>query len=419
MYLCRVKGYWYFRIRIPQDLRGVFPSGELKKSLKTSSWKNAKALVKVYCYRAERLFTLMRCAVLTGEHIKALVNKYLHDTLEADEDFRILHDSPMEDSLNEKLQKAYQAVIAERKAELAANDLKAIEPHADSLLKEAGLELKKDSVEYKRLCRELLKAEIDYFTVGLERYKGNYHNWFDGTLKQAALAAPMVSPEAHHPAKPLLEALKEYIKEKTSTGAWREKVAKENAASYKRFLNTIRLLKDIQEVQLKDITRDELIQYSETLRILPPNINKRQELIGKSLAEVIEITKSKGLKPMSPRTRNKNLQQVDSFFRWCIDERRYLDYNPAKNLKVKQEGKAYEQREDYSREDLERLLSSPVYSGETENPEQFWIPLIALFSGMRLEEICQLYLSDIQRVGCFTFLCKIPSYFIISDAITQ
>jgi len=41
---------------------------------------------------------------------------------------------------------------------------------------------------------------------------------------------------------------------------------------------------------------------------------------------------------------------------------------------------------------------------QMEKPYQFWMPLIGLYTGMRIEEICQLYVSDLKKIDgiwCF------------------
>lgn len=52
-------------------------------------------------------------------------------------------------------------------------------------------------------------------------------------------------------------------------------------------------------------------------------------------------------------------------------------------------------------EELNKIFSSPVYANGDENKfaYRFWLPLIALFTGARLNEICQLYLDDIRKVN--------------------
>jgi integrase len=61
-----------------------------------------------------------------------------------------------------------------------------------------------------------------------------------------------------------------------------------------------------------------------------------------------------------------------------------------------------EQRKAYSVEDLQTIVNNlPKEQGK---PERYWIPLIAMYSGLRLDEICQLHSDDVQQldgVWCF------------------
>ena len=64
-----------------------------------------------------------------------------------------------------------------------------------------------------------------------------------------------------------------------------------------------------------------------------------------------------------------------------------------------------QEREVFTSEDLGKLFRNEGFRAlEKERPERYWVPLIALYSGARLEEICQLELRDIRKVGdiwCF------------------
>ncbi len=78
--------------------------------------------------------------------------------------------------------------------------------------------------------------------------------------------------------------------------------------------------------------------------------------------------------------------------------------------------RARDQRSMWSSDELRVLFATPVWSG-CQSPhrrsklgdlilrdEKFWLPLIAVFSGMRQEEICQLRLADVrQEEGVWVF----------------
>src|SRR5262249_4451784 len=68
-------------------------------------------------------------------------------------------------------------------------------------------------------------------------------------------------------------------------------------------------------------------------------------------------------------------------------------------------------REKYSDPQVRRIFSSPIWTGcksvyyfvsagtQIVKNENYWVPVIACLMGMRLEEICQLWLDDIIDEG--------------------
>jgi hypothetical protein len=57
-YLLKIADTYYFRNRIPKDLIRHFKAREIKKSLKTSSYKDAKVAAKAHVYQLEPPFLL-------------------------------------------------------------------------------------------------------------------------------------------------------------------------------------------------------------------------------------------------------------------------------------------------------------------------------------------------------------------------
>ncbi len=63
----------------------------------------------------------------------------------------------------------------------------------------------------------------------------------------------------------------------------------------------------------------------------------------------------------------------------------------------------------WEKAELARLFATPIWTGRLSEQrrttlgspilrdKKFWLPLITVFSGLRLEEICQLYGVDIKR----------------------
>ena len=70
--------------------------------------------------------------------------------------------------------------------------------------------------------------------------------------------------------------------------------------------------------------------------------------------------------------------------------------NPAQGLELKDERQHVELKPPFSNDDIRKLFFSGDYLPENfKNPAYYWVPLIGLYTGMRLEEICQLHCEDI------------------------
>jgi integrase len=89
---------------------------------------------------------------------------------------------------------------------------------------------------------------------------------------------------------------------------------------------------------------------------------------------------------------------------WCEICKQYVEKNWAKGLATKDKQNPKDKRKLYDTEDIRQLINSPIYTNEfpDKHPERSWIPLIALFSGCRLNEICSLYLKDIFN-ACYNY----------------
>jgi integrase len=86
-------------------------------------------------------------------------------------------------------------------------------------------------------------------------------------------------------------------------------------------------------------------------------------------------------------------------------------FNVAEGLKVEDPVDDVDKRNPFTIGDLQKMFAAPLYTG-CINDEQgfkkpgpnvmrrarFWCPLLALFSSMRLNEICQLTVNDIQVI---------------------
>ena len=131
-------------------------------------------------------------------------------------------------------------------------------------------------------------------------------------------------------------------------------------------------------------------------------MNVIKQFKGKPIDEVIRIVEKKKDKValLSDTSRSKYVERVSMLMKWCIESAFYIDRNYFMKLAVKYDEEE-QQRRPFTTEELQKLIQSPVYLKKKipiKDAHKFFIPLIALFSGMRMNEICQLHTKDIKQI---------------------
>ena len=152
--------------------------------------------------------------------------------------------------------------------------------------------------------------------------------------------------------------------------------------------------------------------FVQVLRRLPANLEKKRAslgLEGKGLREIADIAEKKGLAPQDDSNTNKKIGIVHQCFTWIIKQFDECEVSPVNGMKVATRRNAKEERDPFTPEQLTAIFNAPIYVGclserYWSQPGQmilrtsakFWVPLIALFTGMRSGEICQLTTKDVQ-----------------------
>ena len=126
---------------------------------------------------------------------------------------------------------------------------------------------------------------------------------------------------------------------------------------------------------------------------LPPHFKTKKEFKGMSLVDIAKIQHPKFL---STKTVNKYLGVAKEIFGYA--ERNNLIFkNPMEGLLLPESKRPDKLRDAFSTDDLNAIFSSRFYHQEKhKHPWQFWIPILALFTGCRLEELCQLHVEDVR-----------------------
>ena len=208
------------------------------------------------------------------------------------------------------------------------------------------------------------------------------------------------------------EAFDAYVKAKTLT--WSAASAKDIPPQVRQFVEIVRELEHGRDIRVDELSREHIRSYFDTLKHLPCRLCGQRQFTGKGWLQLADMGRSGQIERLlSVKTMEVRQTNVRSFVNWCELEYRgavqakYVNSGFPKVLSDKDIRRKGVKRESFTQDELKAILGDMVkYVKATEGvSSRFWAPLIALYSGMRLEEICQLHLSDIVKVDgvlCFS-----------------
>ena len=193
-------------------------------------------------------------------------------------------------------------------------------------------------------------------------------------------------------AKLLSSVMDEFISDRHHD--WSVKTKMENEAS-------LRLLLDvIGDVDVSTISSETARGLRDNLSLLPANLYKLHPQM--TAVQVLQmVLDGVDISPMSTTSVNKHLSRFSGLMSHCVKEG-HLSVNPTEGISIKQKRRADEERKVYTPDDMKKIVEHLLL--DEGKPERYWLPLIAMLSGLRLDEACQLYTEDVKMIGgvwCF------------------
>lgn len=414
-------GVFGFRIVIPRDLRLSFPRREIRISLRTTSRTAAKPLALRLTLLTQNYFDKIRRApsfdkaLAIGEELIQALGTGSFDELTGQLDALIPQVEGQSGILLRKLvalrnehsaiQVAKLACLKETVDQLEGKN----DAEIDSLFcdmyanvtplvikgNQLGVEVNDLMLKAQRTLQEAVhghalqamhdsqKAEISNITDLAAEIAAKV------TLRSAIGSLDLNATTAPPPVKSeqLAAVVEAYCTNQIIEGSWSAKTEAENRAIFTLWVRVV------GDQPISGYGKVQHREYKEKLLRLPSNLNKSPKYRGKSIDDVLAL----GDTPAAPNTINKNLTRVSSLFEYAVAHG-YATSNPATGMGVKNPKRANEERQAFSDDDLAKLFGSAEYvRGRHKHPYQYWVPLIALYTGARLNEICQLYLCDLDE----------------------
>ena len=347
--------------------------------------------------------------MLDEHQITELIQRFYAFELEDENRLRLSTGVQFDEANRRAAVSYFQRLGLDVKEALARNELQRANQWVDALLEREGFDAEIDAVSRARLQQGVLRASCEVAEAMRKRFEGDFnHTPADGVLVASTPPNPNREGATKSPAKPKKDAsgftveAEQFRLARVRRGVWDPQTALQARKTYELFVELC------GDRPIAGYVREDAVQFKNLLSDLPAVYGKAPKYRGMQAKDVVLASLDSGEPRLSARTVQRHLSALASLWGDRI-EAGEVPGNIFANFKLPSGKRPQDQRPMWSTDKLRELFDSPIWRGckSTERrsqrgphvirDERFWLPLIALFSGMRQEEICQLQLADIRQ----------------------
>lgn len=395
-HITRKRGVYYYRRRLPGD-----GCDEVAVSLRTRNYRQAEA-------RAERLHSVFTEAI-RAMNSKAKITVALRECVSemiAEDESRWLRTPSNraayaamldddEDPLDADVE-ATKVALEGARSDAKRRDFIGVDDAVDALIQDKGL----SQANRPEIAFGIVQAKIKMLEARLHRLRGEHSDARAETVapspKEAASAAPAVTGPR------LSELLPNFLTFMTTKKGWRAQTLHQNSTTYRMFIECC------SDLPLQAYGKKELAAFYDLLCKLPALYSKDRQWRGLSLAQIAAKPASENGEPMTMKTVKRHFSALGTLFGYFKKQGAYEGENPAYGFDFPRKGRARDARRMWEGAKLKKLFSSPVWAGcasehRRSQPgdcvikdEKYWLPLLGVYHGNRLEEFAQLYREDVK-----------------------
>lgn len=379
---------YYARMYVPENLQRAFGKHEVWRSLKTRDRSVALRRLRIELLRFDQ-----ECADRSKEatteppvtditEVERKVALYFNERLLWDDESRL---QGITESRLKALEQHSKQDLGYFKQGNRINSEAVVEPEVEEFLAvHPEITIEKNSTDYKRLLRAIYRANIRTLEIIQARNRGE------------VAETPVVAP-----AKP------KSIKLTEAYELWRinHKGPKKTAEEFLAHIN--KFISFYSDLPIDQITSEHISDYQDALLLFPAKLTNAERKLG--TREILKRFESADVPRLKPQTINeKYLGALKAILSICVNKK-IITSNPASGIRANEERTKEPPVIRLTDAEIRTILLSPVFA-QGERPlagageAAKWLPLLAMFTGARLEELAALKVENIKTEEDVLFL---------------
>lgn len=380
---------FYFRYPVPAILHPQRKQTHIKISLGTRDPKEALRLANLLEYNAYIIMSQGAITFMDHGEITDILKDHFYALLD-EKRAAIRRDGPLpDDELRELIS------LRNHAAEAIENNRDEIIPNEDishrlkPIIKASGFDIQENSKDYNNM-KSLYKKALHGYCNKLITHNESEFAFTFGTRPDVLKIKAAQSKNAK-PQNRLGNLIGSYIAEMKKAEAWEVKTEEERRDCFDLL---VEILGDTFNVP--DLGVEQARHVKDILMKLPKNRNKNKATRNLPLMEQIEV---EGAERLSVASINKYLMLYGALLSWA-EKNGYTAKNPFSGMALKKSS-SEKKRESFSIEQARKIIRAiddKGYDG-ADKKFQYWGPLIALYTGARLNEVCSLTVKDVKEEG--------------------
>ena len=384
-YVIKVPGSsnYQFRRKIPQELISHYNKKEIKKSLRTSDRREAERLSRIEASKLDVEWESIRQSLLPTNNLKPAVGKVISSDNQGSESTRAKYIG--DDIWNREAKQVTAAVTAS----FPVRDVQDVE-----------------TASYRVLLQVRALSRLAVTHGLLEEYLANVRLIVAEREERLNTGNTSLFGSESYEALDVSEAMRNghlaFLNGTGPTVWFNPAQLKTDSANYK----TANAEAAVSLIALVDKWEGEGKRNQKTVDMYNRTVTRFRDLVGTMCIQDIkrlDVVRFKDELMKSSQTAvntNKQLVVVNTLLNYA-KANALIDTNPASGVSIKVV-KQEKPRVAFDAQALNAIFSSPVYS-DNQRPKAgageaaYWLPLLALFTGARIEELGQLHPTDVME----------------------